>query len=74
MDLIAIKIPNNLKTELSGRPPSRWETDPNSTTKSLKTELIMDPLSDPLSDRWQARTCSLNLTKEIDAKTKINSP
>lgn len=42
MDLIAIKIPNNLKTELTDRPPSRWETDPKSTTEALKTEPTID--------------------------------
>lgn len=42
-DLMVIKIPNNLRIELTDRPPSKWEIDPSSTTKALKTELMMEP-------------------------------
>lgn len=44
MDLIVIKIPDSLRTELTDRSSPtnpQWETDPNSTTKSLKTETTM---------------------------------
>lgn len=47
MDLTVIKIPDSLRTELTDRSPPtnpQWETDPNSTTKALKTETMESQL------------------------------